>query len=99
MYRHSIATIKAKVLRGVCSTREHPEGDWEDPQLLQEHLLWMCEQVESWPMSIMELPKASRWVGWMFAKMESLGLMTNRESRDCARLDSHEIKSWPNNRD
>ena len=47
------------------------------------NLLWMIQKMQTFD----DYRKASRWIGWMLAHAEILGLMTNKESRDLIRSD------------
>jgi len=60
--------------------------DHEQPSLA--YLLWMCGEVEkmninSWD----EALKAGRWMGWVFAHIEFLGIWTNKDTREAVRED------------
>lgn len=51
-----------------------------------EHILWMLDLVGE--MGKEKSGKAGRWMGWIFAHLEIMGLITNADSRDMARIDA-----------
>lgn len=55
------------------------------------YLLWMCDEVEKMDTSsVDEAVKAARWMGWVFAHAELLGIWTNTQTRDLVREDRRE---------
>ncbi|MBX4211782.1 MAG: hypothetical protein KW806_03280 [Candidatus Yanofskybacteria bacterium] len=56
-------------------------------QQLACHLLWMLEGISQ--MSFERSAKAGRWLGWVFAYMEVMGITTNEDSRNMSRVDAH----------
>lgn len=54
-----------------------------------DHIQWMCDQIESFdPYSLSAALKAARWIGWIYASVEQLGVWDNTVSREMARADS-----------
>jgi hypothetical protein len=52
------------------------------------YLLWMCDQVLKMDTSsVDEAVKAGRWIGWVFAHVESAGIWDNRTTRNLVRAD------------
>ncbi|MBI5420996.1 MAG: hypothetical protein HZA35_01650 [Parcubacteria group bacterium] len=51
------------------------------------HILWMLEEVGTMPEE--KSGKAGRWMGWIYACLETWGFITNIDSRDMARVDAH----------
>ncbi|MDP3052511.1 MAG: hypothetical protein Q8N22_00980 [bacterium] len=47
------------------------------------YLLWMMQEMQKFDDSV----KAGRWIGWIMAHAEMLGIMTNEKSRKLARMD------------
>ncbi len=53
---------------------------------MPSHLFWMTKEMQSFDDSA----KVGRWIGWIVAHAEMLGIMTNKQSRKLAKKDSHE---------
>ena len=47
------------------------------------YLLWMMQEMQKFDDSV----KAARWIGWIMAHAEILGIMTNKQSRRLAKMD------------
>jgi len=47
------------------------------------YLLWMIKEMQSFT----DNEKAARWIGWIIAHAEMLGIMDNTESRRLVRMD------------
>lgn len=47
------------------------------------YLLWMMQEMQKFDDSV----KAGRWIGWIMAHAEILGIMTNKQSRRLAKMD------------
>jgi hypothetical protein len=50
------------------------------------HLLWMMAEMQTFTDSA----KAGRWIGWIIAQAEILGVITEKQSRRLAKKDSHQ---------
>lgn len=48
---------------------------------IPSHLLWMMRKMQSFDDSA----KRGRWIGWILAHAEMLGIMTNKQSRKLAK--------------
>ncbi len=55
------------------------------PRQRAGHVLWMLYQMGEWDQG--QSSKAGRWIGWALAVLEMQGLLSNRESRNLARMD------------
>ena len=53
---------------------------------IMAHLLWMADEMQGFNDSA----KAGRWMGWIIAHAEILGVITNSQSRELAKKDSAE---------
>lgn len=80
-YQNSINFIKKRVREKFPDA--NPKQGQED---IISHLFWMIEEMRSFEDSA----KAGRWIGWIFARAENIGLLTNEESRTLAKKDSEE---------
>ena len=60
----------------------------EAKQRMFGHILWMLDQVEAMPAG--KSAKAGRWMGWVFAHLEMLGVITNDDARRLAKADNDE---------
>ena len=58
----------------------------ENLQNIPAHLFWMMEKMQSFDDSA----KADRWIGWIMAHAEILGIMKNKQSRELIRKDLDE---------
>jgi len=47
------------------------------------YLLWMMEELQSFS----DKSKRARWIGWIIAHSEMLGLLSNKQSRKVIKLD------------
>lgn len=52
-----------------------------------QHVMWMITQVEQMERTIENATKAARWLGWILAKAEEVGLWNNDTSRELVRRD------------
>jgi hypothetical protein len=52
------------------------------------YLLWMMEELQSFS----NRSKRGRWIGWIIAHSEILGLLSNKQSRKVVTLDVEEGK-------
>lgn len=57
-----------------------------DQDDMPSYLLWMMEEMQKFDDSL----KAARWIGWIFAHAEMLGLLSNTQSRNLSRNDVKE---------
>lgn len=57
-------------------------------EALLSHILWMCYKLET--MEPGKSDKADRWIGWMFAYLEVMCVITNEDSRRMAKKDSED---------
>ena len=80
-YPNSINFIKKRVREKFPDA--NPKQGQED---IISHLLWMFEEMQK----LNDSAHAGRWMGWIFARAESIGLLTNEESRMLAKKDSEE---------
>ncbi len=55
----------------------------EDMNKLPEYLLWMLEEIEKMDGS----RKATRWLGYVIGRIETLELCNNSKPRDIVRID------------
>ncbi|MDD5547506.1 MAG: hypothetical protein PHN74_01205 [Candidatus Pacebacteria bacterium] len=55
----------------------------ESQENMPAYLLWMMKEMQKFDDSV----KAGRWIGWIMAHAEVLGIMTNKQSRRLARMD------------
>ena len=56
-----------------------------DQKNVPGHLLWMMEEIQK-----LDNPaKRGRWIGWLIAHAEMLGLLTFKQSHRFAKKDSH----------
>ncbi|MBD3208294.1 MAG: hypothetical protein GF370_02495 [Candidatus Nealsonbacteria bacterium] len=78
IYSFSVKKLKDIIKENFKET-EAKEG-LED---LPSHLLWMLEQIEI----MSDLLKASRWIGYVLARLEAMGTITNEQSRSLIRKD------------
>jgi len=78
IYSFSVKKLK-EIIKENFKETEAKEG-LED---LPSHLLWMLEQIEVMP----DLLKASRWIGYVLARLEAMGIVTNKQSRNLIRKD------------
>lgn len=77
-YPHTTAFISAKI------AEKFPEAiSKENLEYIPGHLLWMLNEMQGFD----DKSKASRWIGWILAHAEILGLMTNSISRQLIRQD------------
>jgi len=53
---------------------------------IPDHLLWMMSRMQSFDDSA----KVGRWIGWIIAHAEILGIITNKQSCKLAKKDSRE---------
>ena len=92
MYAYSIKFIQTRIKE----KHPHAHAEFTEPTKIHEHkqlrnyLLWMCEEIKK---NKKDPLKASRWIGWIFSKMESMGMMTNDESRNCAMRDKDGVEA------
>jgi len=56
---------------------------------LPGHLLWMMAEMQTFDHSLNGSAKAGRWIGWIIAQAEHLELITEKQSRRLAKIDSH----------
>lgn len=87
-YAGSLSAVRTEIERRYPGTKpelmELSEGEPVHPA----YLLWMCEQVQNMDTSSIEAAlKAARWIGWIFAHVEMLGLWNNTHTRDITRED------------
>ena len=52
---------------------------------ISSHLLWMTNEIQKFD----DPSKRGRWIGWVMAHAEILGILTNEKSRQLAKKDSH----------
>jgi len=50
-----------------------------------QHILWMLDEIEK----TQDSKKAARWIGYVLDRMEILGFLTNKESREMIRIDKN----------
>jgi hypothetical protein len=87
-YSGTISALKLTICEklGILEARfeKFEEGKVASPA----YLLWMCDEVLKMDStSIDEAVKAGRWMGWVFAHVEILGIWTNTETRNHVRED------------
>jgi len=58
----------------------------ENLKNIPAHLFWMMEKMQTFDDSA----KAGRWIGWIMAHAEILGIMDNAKSRELTRKDLQE---------
>ncbi len=56
-----------------------------DQRNIPRHLWWMMDEMQKFDSPA----KRGRWIGWIMAHAEILGIMTNEQSRQLAKKDSH----------
>ncbi len=78
-YPNSINFIKEKI------KEKFPQAE-RGEENLASHVLWMAEEMQTFSDSA----KSGRWMGWIFARAEIIGLLTNEESRMLTKKDSEE---------
>lgn len=87
MYQHTIEQLRSEITCrwGGTIYPINRDGDYfkTHPLFVADHLLWMCLEVET----MTNVGKAGRWIGWMLAWAENLGLWTNERSRQLIRID------------
>jgi len=78
-YPHSIKTIRDKIGKF--------KNETSKPELQKDidHILWMLGQIEN--MKIDQSAKAGRWIGWIQANLEFIGIIRNQESREMIKID------------
>ncbi len=81
-YPYSIKRLRI-LIKGRFPEAE-PKRDVRD---IPAHCLWMFSQLEKMPKS--QSAKAGRWIGWIFGRLESLGLITNNDSKRFADIDNN----------
>lgn len=63
---------------------------WAFRGLLAQHLLWMLVRLQSINhRSAQAAAKRGRWMGWVYAYCEWMGLLTQQQVRTMARRDVH----------
>ncbi|HYF10431.1 MAG TPA: hypothetical protein VD967_02385 [Candidatus Paceibacterota bacterium] len=60
-------------------------SDIDTQEVLANHLLWMLDRIEEMPGD--EAGKRGRWMGYVFACLEFMGIATNADSRNMCRID------------
>lgn len=78
LYPYTIAFIQ-KVLKKKFP-KIKPKEDLKNPPA---NLLWMMKKIEKFT----DTKKAARWIGWVTAHAEILGLLTNAKTRELIRKD------------
>ncbi len=91
-YRHTCKTLRQKIdetLEDVKASQEYVDS--HNRVRTYNYCLWMLDQIESTPKSTdaHSAAKMGRWIGYVFGRLEMLGLINNKDSRDMARIDSH----------
>lgn len=95
-YSGSISVLKTAILEkfGVIEARfeELEKGRVASPS----YLLWMCDEVSRMDTtSLDEAVKAARWMGWVFAHAELIGIWTNTDTRNHVRKDREQAFDKP----
>ena len=83
-YGHAVSAVRL-AFPGVVA-KEHPEAKGAP------HLMWMCDQIESFDQTAPNSLKAARWIGWILKAVEDIESLgwTNSISRDLIRRDVEE---------
>lgn len=55
----------------------------EDLKDIPAHILWMMDKMQEFD----DKEKAARWIGWIMAHAEILGILDNEKSRELVRVD------------
>ena len=82
MTPHRQALSKIEALR-----KTHALGNWEEP--LCRHILWMILEIQD----CKDGEKRGRWMGYIYGWMESMSLISNRQSRNMARRDVQSLST------
>ncbi|MFO0704630.1 MAG: hypothetical protein U0517_01465 [Candidatus Andersenbacteria bacterium] len=79
--------ILEKAPESYASDKNVDDHNWS-PTL--DYCLWMLDQILPMPRSttVAGAARMGRWIGYVFARLESVGLITNKDSRDMARVDT-----------
>jgi len=77
MYRKLAEKLTGRVL-----ARESDAYPWEDPYNMPDYVLWMLREIPK----MEDTYKASRWIGWCLSRMETMNMLTNKESRELVRI-------------
>jgi len=80
-YPNTINFITEKLKEKFPNTK--PE---ENLKNISAHLFWMMEKMQTFEDSA----KVGRWIGWIMAHAEILGIMDNEKSRELVRKDLQE---------
>lgn len=56
----------------------------EDLENMPANLLWMMDKMQTFD----DVAKRGRWIGWVMANAEMLGVLTNKQSRKLSKKDS-----------
>lgn len=87
-YNVTIAAIRETIERTFPGTKAIFWDVSDNEVIMPSYLLWMCEQIEGMdPTSMEEAVKAARWIGWVLAHVELLGIWNNKKSRQVVRED------------
>lgn len=71
--------------------KKFPEAKPERNQgNIHGHLLWMMDEMQAFDPS--SVAKRGRWIGWIIAHVEMLGIIESVQSRKLAEEDSHSGK-------
>lgn len=82
MYYMFYPNTCAAIANGILS-RCPEEVTTQDITKKPGYLLWMMQEIQTFTDS----EKAARWIGWIIAHAELLGIMDNNESRRLVRMD------------
>ena len=91
-YKHSCTKLRGMILAEFPDFRPSAGGvDLHNRMRTYQYCLWMLDQIEWTPKSTdpHNAAKMGRWIGYVFGRLEMAGLITNQDSRDMARIDSH----------
>jgi hypothetical protein len=81
------ATELSALIRAIKRTTNNADAELLEG-VLANHLLWMLDHLQKLENSDQGISKQGRWMGWVYAHCEWLGLFTQRQIRNMARRDS-----------
>jgi len=68
-------------LRAIIEGRFGPQVPGRNIENLPTHLIWMMEEMQTFPDTRKGSAKAGRWIGWMCRAAEEESLIDNTQSR------------------
>ena len=87
LYEHTIGELQKMIINkfpeAVPESMDIDTIDRSDHARVCRYILWMFDEIKTFTNKV----KAGRWIGWILSRMEEMGFIENKDSRNMTRED------------